>query len=680
MWSSWEVDASVQERHLVNYVHQEHLQAFLGSRFPVWVFDIEESRIPWANSPALDVWEASSLEELRARSLSADMTSTVRTRLLQYQIGFRLGEVFDENWTIFPHGKPKTLACRFRGCYLTDGRLAMLCEAQELEIEDAELVKANQALLYTSVMVTTYSVTGRCTYANPSARQSFAPCEPSWQSRFRSDVLLNLLCDQPQKSSEGTYLSEVYTRDGQRLHEVDLRLSYDPVDGQVNFLVTEVDVTERERVQQELAQLASTDPVTDLPNRTFLNRAAPGAIKTAVAEGCTVGLFLFDLDRFKFVNDTLGHGAGDILLKEIGANVRQGIPESALFARLGGDEFCCLLAEPGGERALLQRGRGILEMIRRRVRVEGHSINSTGSIGLSIASDRSATISDLLRKADLALFEAKQAGGNTLKMFKPDMAERSRRFVRVDKSLSEALAHKRFELHYQPRVCLKSGRIVATEALIRLRSISGDISLPDEFIPIAEATGRIAPIGRWVLREAFRHLMVLRELGRPIGISVNVSPLQFSDPAFLSLLRQLRPRLKDGRGDIELEITESMLVESDGKLLRILRDIANMGYRFAIDDFGTAYSNLSSLTRYPISCIKIDRTLIAHSDFRLLVTGVMTIARSFGARITAEGVETETQRQWLLENGCDEYQGFLFSRPVSFDRLIPMLCAQLSNE
>lgn len=673
------VEVELQARPPANCLRYEHLQAFVGSRFPVWVFDIEESRIPWANSPALDVWQARTLEELQARTFSADMSSTVRKRLQQYQAGFGLGEVFDENWTIFPHGNPKTLACRFRGCMLADGKLAMLCEAQALGIEDAELVQANQALLYTSVMVSTYSVTGRCTYANPSAHQSFATSEPNWQTRFRNDVLQSLLCTSPQKSSEGTYLSAVATRDGQKLHEVDLRLSYDPVDGQVSFLVTEVDVTERERVQQELAHLATTDPVTDLPNRTFLNRAAPGLLAKAVAEGCAVGLFLFDLDRFKFVNDTLGHGAGDILLKEIGTNVRQSLPDSALFARLGGDEFCCLVAEPGGEKALLQRGRDILEKIRCRVRVEGHSINSSGSIGLSIASDLSATTSDLLRMADLAMFEAKQSGGNTLKVFRPDMAERSQRFVRIDKSLSEALAHKRFELHYQPRVCFHSGRIVAAEALIRLRSVSGEISDPDEFIPIAEATGRIAPIGRWVLREAFRHLLMLREKGCSITISINVSPMQFSDPAFLSLLRQLRPRLNEGSGDIELEITESVLIKSEGKLLRILSEIANMGYRFAIDDFGTAYSNLSSLTRYPISCIKIDRTLIAHNDFRLLVTGVMTIGRSFGARIIAEGVETELQHQWLLENGCDEYQGFLFSRPVSVDRLMTLLGSEQSK-
>jgi diguanylate cyclase len=667
------VDAELQARPPLNCLRHELLQAFVGSRFPVWVFDIEESRIRWANPLALDVWEASSLEELLARSFSGDMSTTVRTRLQQYQTGFAVGEFFDENWTIFPHGNPKTLACRFRGCMLADGRLAMLCEAQELRIQDAELVKANQALLYTSVMVSTYSVTGRCTYANPSAHQSFATSEPNWQTRFRNDILQSLICNSPQKASEGTYLSAVATRDGQRLHEVDLRLSYDPVDGQVSFLVTEVDVTERERVQQELAHLASTDPVTDLPNRTFLNRAAPEMLRKAVAEGRTVGLFLFDLDRFKFVNDTLGHGAGDILLKAIGTNVRQSIPDPALFARLGGDEFCCLVAETGGEKALLQRGRDILEKIRRRVRVEGHSVNSSGSIGLSIASDLSATTSDLLRMADLALFEAKQSGGNTLRVFRPDMAERSRRFVRIDKSLTEALAHKRFELHYQPRVCFHSGRIVAAEALIRLRSVSGELSDPEEFIPIAEATGRIAPIGRWVLREAFRHLVMLRENGYPIGISINVSPIQFSDPAFLALLRKLRPRLNDGSGDIELEITENILIKSDDKLLRILREIADMGYQFAIDDFGTAYSNLSSLTRYPISCIKIDRTLIAHNDFRLLVTGVMTIGRSFGARIIAEGVEAEFQRQWLLENGCDEYQGFLFSRPVSLDRLMSIL-------
>ena len=524
-------------------------------------------------------------------------------------------------------------------------------------------------------MVTTYSVQGICTYANPAARRSFPEAEKSSPMRFRNPGLLALLASEPDGLIEGTYLSEVATSRGVRIHEVEVRQSYDPVEGLRNFLITEVDVTAREAATLEMARLATRDGLTGLRNRTYLASAAAAFMAQAAAQGQVAALLVLDIDRFKFVNDTLGHAAGDTLLREISARLTTVLPETALLARLGGDEFCCLLSAPEGERAFIRAGVAILKDLRRPMLIDNHDLSVAASIGVSLAEPGQATFEDLLRRADLALFDAKGAGGNTVRSFRPAMTDRSHRFLQVDTELREALTRNRLELFYQPRVSFQTGKIVAAEALIRLNSPSGSLVQPGEFIPIAEATGRIAAIGRWVLREAVRHLGLLRVAGCDINLSVNVSPKQFADPAFLALLRQVRPLIVQGKGDIELEITENVLIDTDRRLQRVLRQISDLGYKLAIDDFGTAYSNMASLTRYPISCIKIDRSLVAHKDFKLLVTGVMTIARAFGARIVAEGVETEAQRSWLADNLCDEYQGFLFSKPVPFAELQRVIAA-----
>lgn len=652
------------------------VEAFQNSRFPVWVFDIDGSRVIWANGPALEIWSAASLAELRQRDMSLDMSTSVRVRLRQFQAGFRLGEHYDEQWTLFPNGKPRVLSCRFRGCLLPDGRMAMLCEAQAIGRQDLNLRRSSQALLYTAVMVTTYAASGECTYANPAARRAFPATEKSALTRFINPVLREILAEAPSFDAEGTYLSEVATSRGVRIHEVEIRQSYDPIEGRRNFLITEIDVTEQQVAKRELAMLATQDGLTGLHNRTYLALSAAKFIEDSVRRGQPVALLLLDIDRFKFVNDTLGHAAGDELLREIGLRLSAALPEDALLSRLGGDEFCCLLCSAEGERAFLRVGTAVLKELRRPLIVDNYDLSVSASIGLSVAEAGRVTFDELLRKADLALFDAKGSGGNAVRVFRPELAERSQRFLQVDNELREALSRNRLELFYQPRVCFKTGRIVAAEALIRLNSPTGGPVLPDEFIPIAEATGRISAVGRWALREAARHLVTLRQGGASINLSVNVSPRQFADPSFLALLRQLRPTIDAGAGDIELEITENILVETDRRLQRVLMQISELGYKLAIDDFGTAYSNLASLTRYPISCIKIDRTLIAHKDFRLLVTGVMTIARAFGARIVAEGVETEVQRQWLQDNFCDEFQGYLFSRPVPFAELVRMVARQ----
>lgn len=649
------------------------LSVLRASRQAVWVYDLQECRIVWANDSAVILWEAPDFAELSSRDLGADMSTSVRTRLAQYETAFARGEIFDEHWTIYPKGIPRALVCRFRGCRLPHGAIAMLVEASAVGAEDRSLIISAQVLLYTTSMVSTYAPDGTCTYANLAALKSFPGRQQAELPRFLNPTIRAALSGAGGEI-EGTYLSEVMTSRGVRMHEVSIRLGQDPVDGGPNFVITETDVTDQENAKRGLEALASRDSLTGLRNRAYLAASASGHMGNHAAQGRGSAMLLLDLDRFKFVNDTLGHAAGDRLLQEIAERMSGALPPGTPLSRLGGDEFCCLIAHDG-EKPLLRQANAVLKALGRPLRVEGNDLSVSGSIGLALADASGTTFDELLRQADLALFEAKGNGGAEARIFRPEMAARSERFLRVEAELTEALRRHRLELFYQPRLSLRTGKIVAAEALIRINKPSGPAVMPAEFIPVAEATGRIAPIGRWALREAARHLVLLRGEGARVDLSVNVSAKQFTDPAFLKQLRQARRLLEPVGGVIELEITESVLVEHDRRLQKVMRQIADMGYTFAIDDFGTAYSNLAGISRYPINCIKIDKTLISHADFRALVTAVLTLARVFGAKVVAEGVETEEQRHWLEESQCDEFQGYLFSRPVPFSELQRLIAA-----
>jgi diguanylate cyclase (GGDEF)-like protein len=651
------------------------IAALLGpSRTPHWVLDLQENRILWANDSALRLWQAPDLATLAARDLNADMSTSVQQRLAQYATALQHGRVQDEPWTIYPRGIPRPLLCRFRGCRTADDRIALFVEAHAVESDDRDLITAAQALMYTTSMVSTYAPDGTCTYANLAALKSFPGQQQADLTRFLGPTIRAALSGPVDERLEGTYLSEVMTSRGVRIHEVSIRLGQDPVAGGQAFVLTETDVTGQENAKRDLESLASRDPLTGLRNRAYLAAAATWHLASHAAHGRASALMLLDIDRFKMINDTLGHAAGDRLLQVIAERLTAVLPPGTPLSRLGGDEFCCLLTHDG-ERGLLRQIAALLRSLGRPLKVEGHDLSISGSIGLALTEGNETPFDELLRQADLAMFEAKGNGGNEAMIFRPAMAERSERFLRIEGQLAEAMRRRKLELFYQPRLSLRTGKIVSAEALIRIRSEGAPAAMPSDFIPVAEATGRIAAIGRWALRQAADHLVELRQIGARIDLSVNVSPKQFADPAFLRSLRAVRKILAPLGGGIELEITESMLVDQDRRLQKLMRQIAEMGYTFAIDDFGTAYSNLAGLSRYPIHCIKIDRTLVAHRDFRALVGAVLTIARSYGAKVVAEGVETEEQRLWLQESLCDEFQGYLFSRPVPFAELQRLIAA-----
>jgi diguanylate cyclase (GGDEF)-like protein len=426
------------------------------------------------------------------------------------------------------------------------------------------------------------------------------------------------------------------------------------------FVRTLTDITHRRKAQAEVDRLAREDVVTGLANR----RAFLEVLEARRSQGPMV-LLEMDLDRFKVVNDTLGHPIGDALLRSVGERIRLAIRSGDVAARLGGDEFGVLLASEGTEEA----GRRVAERLVARLSepyaIEGNQILIGVSIGVAVGPRDGGSADDLLKASDMALYAAKAAGRGTYRVYEPAMNEEVRVRRKLELDLRQALVAGEFELHYQPFYELDSGRLGGCEALIRWRHPERGLVSPAQFIPIAEETGLIAPIGAWALQQACRDAVTWPA---HMKVAVNVSSVQFKTGQITrDVLAALEQTGLDPRR-LELEITESTLMEEGDSTVWLLSELADLGLSIAMDDFGTGYSSLSYLRRFPLNKIKIDRSFVMDltqsTKVEVIIKSIIDIARSMEMQTTAEGIETETQHAMLRQLGCDVGQGYLFSKPL----------------
>jgi diguanylate cyclase (GGDEF)-like protein len=438
------------------------------------------------------------------------------------------------------------------------------------------------------------------------------------------------------------------------------------------WVATQEDITERRRAEQQIAHLAHHDALTDLPNRVSFREQLQRELERT-RRGEQLAVLYIDIDEFKSVNDSLGHPAGDELLKAVASRLRSCIRETDFVARLGGDEFAIVqtgIKQPSDVVELVKR---IYEAIREPHECLGHRIATDASIGIALAPNDGTELDQLLKCADLAMYGAKADGRRTYRFFEPQMdaCVRARRTLELD--IRQAIAEGAFELHYQPIVNLGSNEIVGCEALLRWNHpVRGMIS-PAEFIPVAEETGLILQIGDWVLTTA-----CAEATNWPPGIklAVNISPVQFRSHAFSLKVANALATTGLSAGRLELEITEAVLIRDDEAALAMLQHLRAIGVRIALDDFGTGYSSLSYLQRFPFDKIKIDRCFVSDiaeaEGSSPIVQAVINIARARNMTTTAEGVETERQREMLLGFGCTEMQGYLFSpaMPVAKIRML----------
>lgn len=438
------------------------------------------------------------------------------------------------------------------------------------------------------------------------------------------------------------------------------------------------DITARLEAHQRIEQLSHTDPLTGLPNRRLLSDRIEHAIAMARRDGVAFALLFLDLDRFKHINDSLGHQFGDRVLVDVAARVRSCLREVDTVARLGGDEFVIVMqpADAAGAESTAQR---VAEAMARPFAQAGLSFTVTCSIGIALFPDDGDNVDDLLRHADKAMYSVKESGRAGYRFHQPrkDVDLKSR--MRVDHAMRQALAHGRFRLHYQPQVECASGRVVGAEALLRWRDPDLGEMAPADFIPVAEESGFIATIGDWVLAEAVRQAAQWHARGLDIVVAINVSALQFQKPDFVaSVARALQASALPPQA-LELELTESILIQDAPEALTRLQALAGLGVRLSIDDFGTGYSSLGYLKRFPIGQLKIDRSFIdglpGDESDAAIARAIISMGRALRLRIIAEGVETEAQRRFLQAAGCDLYQGFLFAPALDAEGLFAVALA-----
>jgi diguanylate cyclase (GGDEF)-like protein len=437
------------------------------------------------------------------------------------------------------------------------------------------------------------------------------------------------------------------------------------------WLATHEDITERRRAEAEIVHLARHDALTGLANRAEFNAKLEDASKRLKRNGGAVTVMMIDLDRFKAVNDTLGHPAGDKLLVEVGQRLQSTIRETDVLARLGGDEFAIIQeGGPNQHEAAIALALRIIDAISQPFDLNGNRANLGTSIGIVLAPEHESDPEGLLKRADLALYDAKANGRNDYRFFRSELLEVADTQRTAEIELRDAIERQEFELHYQPVVDAKTRTLCGVEALVRWRHPAKGLIGPDKFIPLAESTGLIVPLGEWILRRACADAA---SWPVHIKLAINISAIQFKKDDLFEVILSTLVETGFTPARLELEITETSLLENQEAHLTTIRQLKNLGISMALDDFGTGYSSVNYLANFPFDKIKIDKSftqgVLSRRDCKAVVASTLALAQGLGTVTTAEGVETEDQLEYMRAAGVDLVQGYLFGKPVPIAQL-----------
>lgn len=441
------------------------------------------------------------------------------------------------------------------------------------------------------------------------------------------------------------------------------------------------DVSDARQMAQKMTYLAEHDYLTDLPNRLLLTDRITQAISAAKRRGSKLAILFFDIDHFKRVNDTLGHEVGDQLLKVLSKKLQMCIRASDTLSRQGGDEFVVLLPELTDDAVPAEIAQKILFSIKDPISIANHELFITASIGIAVYPDDGDNVDVLTRHADAAMYHAKNSGRNNYQFFTKEMSARVAAQLTMENSLQKAISNNELLLFYQPKVSIKTGKIIGAEALIRWVHPQWGMMMPDRFIKIAEDSGLIRGIGHWVLREACAQNKKWQDSGLPeIPIAINVSVVELHHAHFTQEVTKVLLQTGLQPYHLELEVTESVAIQSEVTVINDLNKLKEMGVRLSVDDFGTGYSSLSYLKLLPVNTIKIDKSFIrdiqVDANDAAIVTAIIKMSQSLGLTVIAEGVETQAQLEFLQSHDCDEMQGYLFSRPLPADEFAALLAQQ----
>ncbi|PWK15701.1 putative bifunctional diguanylate cyclase/phosphodiesterase [Tumebacillus permanentifrigoris] len=442
----------------------------------------------------------------------------------------------------------------------------------------------------------------------------------------------------------------------------------------MRHLIAEVE----DRSQRQIAHMTYHDDLTSLPNRKHFTNVLHQALNMAQITESNIGVMFLDLDRFKNVNDSLGHATGDRLLREVARRLLGALAENHLLARMGGDEFAMLVPDLESPEEAAKLAQRALELFEQPLLFENREFLITASIGISVYPQDGLDAETLLRNADTAMYSAKENGRNNFQFYTPEMNEIILEQLEMEKAMRHALEHEEFVLHYQPQVDLVTGQIIGSEALIRWMHPERGLVPPSQFIPLAESVGLIIPLGEWVLRTACLQNKEWQDAGfPPIKVAVNLSARQFEQANLVDTVADILEESGLDPQYLHLEITETLAMNNANLAIDKLHALKNLGVQLSIDDFGTGYSSLNYLKKFPIDTLKIDRSFVgdipADSDDAAIVTAIIAMAHNLKLTVVAEGVETEAQLEFLREQNCDAMQGFLFSRPVPAHQLAQLL-------
>jgi diguanylate cyclase (GGDEF)-like protein/PAS domain S-box-containing protein len=438
------------------------------------------------------------------------------------------------------------------------------------------------------------------------------------------------------------------------------------------------DVSAARAMSLQMTHSAQHDLVTNLPNRLLLNDRITQAISLARRQNRSIAVIFLDLDRFKYINDSLGHAIGDQLLQSVSKRLLAGVRGSDTVSRQGGDEFVILLSEITYPEDAGTSAKKILRSLSAPHSIGGQDLHIGGSIGISIYPEDGEDAETLIKNADTAMYHAKENGRNNFQFFKAEMNLKAVERQSLEGGLRRALERKEFLLHYQPKVNLDTGEITGVEALIRWQQPDRGLVPPAQFVPVAEDCGLIVQIGRWVLREACRQARAWQDAGLPpLPITVNVSAVEFRDKGFVECVREILAETGLEARYLGLELTEGVLMDDAKSTAAVLQELKVMGVHLAVDDFGTGYSSLSYLRQFPIDVLKIDQSFVnqitADPDDSSIVSAIINMGKSLKHLVVAEGVETPEQRAYLQTQHCEEGQGYLFSRPLAAAQFAQLL-------
>ena len=496
----------------------------------------------------------------------------------------------------------------------------------------------------------------------------------------RTQVQETLRAHQLGQTDSAIYQFAGLRKNRQALH-IEALTAKSNYEGRTAVIGTLIDITERKRAEETIHHMAYHDPLTDLPNRSLFRDRMEQAMAMAERRNETIALLFLDLDRFKGVNDTLGHAAGDQLLKLLGTRLAECLRAADTVSRFGGDEFNLLLTQIQHENDVSLIATKILRAMERPFRIANRDVFISCSIGIALFPKDGRDVETLTKHADTALYQAKEMGRNNYQFFTSAMTIQTLERMELENSLRKVVERQELRVYYQPQINIKSGRIVGMEALVRWKHADELIS-PATFIPLAEETGLIFPIGEWVLKTACRQTMVWHEAGFPsLRLGVNVSGQQFQDAFFFEKLSAVLQELNFKPCWLDLEITESVVMRDVRDTILKIRQLHNVGIIVAIDDFGTGYSSLSYLRDFPVDQLKIDQSFVRNlpdsADDANIARHIVDLAHQLDIRVVAEGVETPEQLRFLRDIGCDEVQGFLLAKPLPVEEFHQLLMAEV---